>query len=85
MKFYVDGYNLTYHSKIIAYKLSAIRSTKYFCCYFYKNGNFHNYKNAAFIYIGGTKYFYLNEKGYGGHNDFNKKSWQKFAKLTIFI
>jgi hypothetical protein len=85
MKFYVDEYNFTYHSKIIAYRLTAIRYTKYFCCYFYKNGNFHNNKNAAFIYYSGVKYFYLNEKGYGDHNNFTKKSWRKFVKLITFI
>jgi hypothetical protein len=82
MKFYRDR-NFYYWVKIVDHELTAIHCEK--GVRFVKNGNFHNNKNAAFIYYSGVKYFYLNEKGYGDHNNFTKKSWRKFVKLITFI
>ncbi len=85
MKFY--RYNDTSYSffyKIIDNNLTAIYQNSNFESHFYKNGNFHNNKNAAYI-SHGYKEFYLYGKYYGNQNDFTKSSWRKFAKLQTFL
>ena len=45
---------------------------------FVKNNKWHNNKNAAFVWKNKTKHFYFEDIIYD--NNFNKKSWRKFAK-----
>ena len=66
-------------------KLCAIvTNTSFDLVSFFKNGTYHNAKNAAYI----SHYyqsFYLNGKDYGDESDFDKKSWRKFCKLQAFL
>ncbi len=85
MKFYKDKkiYDCYFWNKITDNYLTCI----YYdvdSIIFYKNGFFHNNKNAAYIRFDGYKGFYLNNKCYGNENDFTKKSWRRFVKLQIF-
>jgi hypothetical protein len=80
MKFYIEASWL----KIKAYNLTAIFNDHYNVI-FYKNGEMHNNKNAAFIEINEYKEFILNGIYYGCEEHFNKKSWRKFVKLKAFL
>ncbi len=85
MKFYVeDKYNYVYWDKIKDNKITAIYYNG-FVVRFYKNGIWHNNKNAAVIHNNGIKFFYLNDSFYGNEYDFTKKSWRRFVKLKAFI
>jgi hypothetical protein len=84
MKFYIEYSSSYYCNKICNNELTAIYY-KGFAVRFYKNGIWHNNKNATFIRRDGYKEFYLNNKFYGDQNDFTKKSWRKFIKLQVFI
>lgn len=53
--------------------------------FFFKDGMYHNNKNAAIIYYSGYKEFYLNNKHYGNQNKFTKHLWRKFSKLQAFL
>jgi hypothetical protein len=53
--------------------------------FFFKNGKYHNSKNAAYIRYDGYKEFYLNNKYYDDVNKFTKQSWRKFVKLQVFL
>ena len=53
--------------------------------YFYKNGKYHNSKNAAIINYIGYKEFSLNDEYYGDEYDFTKQSWRRFVKLKFFL
>jgi hypothetical protein len=70
--------------KIFDFNLTAV-----YCNYsyiqFFKNGMYHNSKNASnVISINAHKYFYLNNKRYGFNDNFTKESWRKFAKMLVF-
>ena len=80
MKFYIEASWL----KIKAYNLTAIFNDHYNVI-FYKNGEIHNNKNAAYINYSGFKEFRLNGIYYGCEEHFNKKSWRKFVKLKAFL
>lgn len=84
MKFYRDKEAGVYFSKIKDNKFSAIYSNSEFF-QFFKNGKYHNNKNAANICNISYKDFYLNGVIYGTENDFTKKSWRKFVKLGAFL
>ena len=90
MKFYVDHYkNKTYYcDKIKNNKLSAIYSYNYFLSssyvQFFKNGMYHNAKNADYINYKGNKDFSLNNKFYGYKDDFTKESWRRYVKMQVF-
>ena len=84
MKFYKDKNFYLYYIRRI--KLTAIlyyNSTKTIS--FFKNGIWHNSKNAAYIRLNVCKEFSLNGKFYGRENNFTKKSWRKFVKLQTFL
>ncbi len=84
MKFYRDKYSYFYDCKIWENKLAAI-----YCrvniVIFFKNGIWHNNKNASYIHCGKFKNFYLNTKYYGNQKDFTKQSWRRFCKLQVFL
>jgi hypothetical protein len=83
MKFYIN-YNW---SKIRPNKLTVIYSVNKYI-WFFKEGKYHNNKNASYINYNGCKQFCLNDIFYGNQNDFTKKSWCKFArdlKLRAFL
>jgi hypothetical protein len=82
MKFYRDKNCYIYFKKIKHNKLNAVYSS-YFI-QFFKNGLYHNSKNADHI---NDNYlmFCLNNKCYGYQEDFTKHSWRKFAKLQAFL
>ena len=89
MKFYREN-NKTidyYYNKIRSLKLTCVYCTYFddYCVIFFKNGNYHNYKNATYISTYSIKWFYLNGNYYGNQNDFNKKSWRKIVKLQAFL
>jgi hypothetical protein len=70
-------------------KLTAIYSSE-FDVTFFKNGKYHNAKNAAYIHDSSYKQFCLNGKYYGDNNTsnqnyFTKQSWRKFIKLQAFL
>ena len=84
MKFYKEDkryYN--YWSKTMRNKLTAI----YFSTsvWFFKNGLYHNSKNAAYIRHDGYKEFCLNNIYYGNQDKFTKQSWHRFVKLQAFL
>ena len=68
------------------YTYNTIKKNTY--VHFYKNGQDHNTKNAAYIRYDNRfnrfKQFYLNGKLYGNHDNFNKKSWRRFVKIQVF-
>jgi frataxin-like iron-binding protein CyaY len=84
MKFFKYNNN---RCKIINNKLTAIYSFnhKAYHIQFYKNGERHNSKNAAYIDYNGYKEFWLNSKKYGYEYDFTKQSWRRFVKLQFFL
>ncbi len=84
MKFYKDKSITNFWSKIRRNKLTAIYIDTAIVV-FLKNGDYHNYKNAALISYDGFKSFRLNNKYYGCEYNFTKKSWRKFAKLQAFL
>lgn len=84
MKFYKDKNFYLYYIRRI--KLTAIlyyNSTKTIS--FFKNGIWHNYKNAAYIRRDRLKEFYLNGKCYGYEYHFTKKLWRRFVKMKVFL
>ncbi len=87
MKFYIEGSWL----KIKAYNLTAIYNdyyNDYYNVIFYKKGEMHNNKNAAFIEVNEVneyKEFILNGICYGCEDDFTKESWRRFVKLQAFL
>ncbi len=84
MKFYREKEAGVYFSKIKDNKFSAIYSDSEFF-QFFKNGKYHNIKNAASIYKISYKDFYLNGVIYGNESHFTKQSWRKFVKLKAFL
>ena len=84
MKFYIDKFNSPY-VKIKNNKLTSVFMSFYKTTMFFKNGKYHNSKNAAIYYIDGIKQFYLNGKYYSNYNSFTRKSWRKFVKLMAFL
>ncbi len=90
MKFYLDKYknNFYYWNKTRINKLTAILNSNTLdhskCVYFFKNGDYHNYKNAAYIEINGYKQFFINDHCYG-YNDFTKETWRRFVKMQILL
>ena len=64
-------------------KLCAIvTNTSFDLVSFFKNGTYHNAKNAAYI----SHYyqsFYLNGTTCGKSNKFTKESWRRFVKLQF--
>lgn len=83
MKFY-NGKGFIYYWKLIsAHKLTAIYCSRNIV--FFKNGLYHNNKNAAYRNANGYKWFYLNSEYYGNQYNFNKKSWRRFVKLKVFL
>ncbi len=88
MKFYKTNNNHIFLLKIKNDKLSAIYARELYVD-FYKDGDYHNAKNACFI-TANKKYkaFCLNGKMYGNETNFTKESWRKFArelKLKVFL
>jgi hypothetical protein len=85
MKFYKDNYRnkYIYWCKIKDNKLTAIYYDS-IAVRFFKNGNHHNTKNAAYI-NNGYKEFLLNDKFYDKNKDVTKQSWRRFVKLQAFI
>ncbi len=85
MKFYNDNKEyISYWDKIRENKLTAIYFSSTIV-WFFKNGNFHNTKNAAFVRDDGYKSFHLNSTFYGNDYKFNKKSWRRFVKMNVFL
>ncbi len=83
MKFYrEDKSYYNYWSKTIRNKLTAIYFSN--SVWFFKNGLYHNSKNATYI-CDGDKEFCLNNIYYGDHNNFTKQSWRRFVKLQVFL
>mgnify|MGYP007069468954 CR=1 FL=1 len=88
MKFYVDDKNyISYYNEISNNKLTAIYHYKSKNSYvqFFKNGMYHNPKNADYINNKGFKDFSLNNKFYGYDKDFTKQSWRRFVKMKVFL
>jgi hypothetical protein len=85
MKFYkkriIDS-NL-YLREIINKKITAIYYSRNIS--FFKNGELHNTKNAAYIRYDEYKQFRLNGIYYSGENKFTKQSWRRFVKLQAFL
>ncbi len=86
MKFYKENKNNNYYLyKLEKNKLTAIYCLNLYNINFFKNGEYHNTKNAAYNGHDGYNQFYLNGKIYGYHNDFTKESWRKFVKMQVFL
>jgi hypothetical protein len=90
MKFYNGGklYSVFYFNKISKFKLTAIYhffSLNSYHIKFFKDGNLHNSKNAAYIRHDVNKHFCLNGIYYGRENNFTKKSWLRFIKMKVFL
>ena len=86
MKFFKDSSeNCYYYKDIIINKALSCIYYDEINLIFFKNGIWHNNKNAAYINYIGYKSFYLNDKIYGFQHEFNKKSWRKFVKLQVFL
>ena len=85
MKFYKDYFCRQFWRNIFNDKLTCVYfDDEYKGIIFYKNGKEHNTKNAAY-FKNTIKEFRLNDKFYGNHRDFNKKSWRSFLKLQVFL
>jgi hypothetical protein len=91
MKFYIgNDYNniCSYWQKIINNKLNAVYSTyssdHYIIIIFFKNGTYHNAKNASYN-SNRHKEFYLDGEHYGSKNKFTKHLWRRFVKLQAFL
>ena len=83
MKFYIqNNKNISYWN--ISNKLTYIYCDR-FSINFFKNGLWHNNKNAAFIKYNGYKEFSLNGEIYDYENKFNKSSWRRFVKMQVFL
>ena len=85
MKFYRDKKYNNYHFIIVNYNLTAIYCNKSSCAHFFKNGNYHNTKNASFHNYYGYKEFRLNNKLYATDKDFIKETWRRFVKMQAFL
>ncbi len=86
MKFYREKDNNNNNNnwfKIVDNKLTAIY-LNYWAARFYKNGERHNIKNAAYIRFDGFEIFCLNGKVYDIEKTLTKESWCKFVKLQVF-
>ncbi len=83
MKFYRDKYPYIFWYKIKDYKLTTIYYDN-IVIRFFKNGKYHNNKNACYVHKEGYKYFYLYGKYYGDQDKFTKKSWRRFVKMQVF-
>ena len=84
MKFYKFVNEAYYLDRIKDYNLTAIYRSSSSSIQFYKNGLFHNPKNASYI-DNIIKVFYLNGEYYGNENTFTKKMWRRFIKLQAFL
>jgi hypothetical protein len=85
MKFYREKEISSYYfGKIKNNKFNAIYSKSEYI-QFFKNGIYHNTKNADYIHNDGYKEFSLNGKFYGNQDKFTKESWRKFSKLQAFL
>jgi hypothetical protein len=70
--------------KIQILKLNAIfRNEKYII--FFKEGSFHNDKNASYVDKNEYKSFCLNGEFYSYEKDFTKESWRRYTKLQAFL
>ena len=85
MKFYKDKHKNDF------YYFDIIKDNHISCVYydgndfiFFKNGDYHNYKNAAYIYFDGYEEFFINGNRIGTENNFTKQSWRRFVKLQAF-
>jgi hypothetical protein len=87
MKFYKDiNIYKFYYYYITSSRLTCIHIDKaYDAVVFYKNGKYHNNKNASYFNYNGFKHFCLDGKLYGNQTKFTKKSWRKFVKLKAFL
>jgi hypothetical protein len=90
MKFYTENKSdINYRDKIRVNKLTAVYFYKYsnenYYVQFFKNGEYHNIKNSAYIRFDGYKDFSLNGKFYGYQTNFTKESWRRFVKLQAFL
>ena len=75
MKFYTENKSyINYRDKILVNKLTAIYSNKNSYIQFFKNGQYHNAKNATYTDDIGHKDFYLNDVYYGNQHYFKKKN-----------
>jgi hypothetical protein len=85
MKFYREKDSLHYWLKIRSNNLDAIYYDN--GSWFFKNGEIHNYKNAAYKNNNDYKEFALNGVihfcCYG--NSFTKESWRRYVKLQVFL
>jgi hypothetical protein len=82
MKFYSDKIDKSFYKiKIATNKLTCVYNK--YTVIFYKNGKYHNYKNAAYVNKIGYKSFYLNGTPCGKSNKFTKESWRRFVKLQF--
>jgi hypothetical protein len=84
MKFYRYVKSSKYLNKIYSNNLTCIYYNDYIIAFF-KNGNYHNSKNATFIRNDSYKEFWFNNKRYGIQKDFSKQTWRRFVKLKIFL
>jgi hypothetical protein len=85
MKFYIDKKIFYYWFKIINNNLTAVYVNKNKSIRFFKNGKFHNTKNAAYIAYRSYKEFILNDITFSFGFNFTKESWRKFVKLKVFL
>jgi hypothetical protein len=85
MKFYKYNHQIDPYVKIINNKLTSVFISFHKTTMFFKNGKYHNNKNAAIYYIDGIKEFRLNSEYYGNHKSFTKESWRKSFKLQVFL
>ena len=83
MKFYRHNPKYNYFKILVDNNLTGVYSS--FSVQFFKNGKFHNSKNADYINSNNNKIFSLNGKRYGDHKDFTKQSWRRFIKLKAFL
>jgi hypothetical protein len=85
MKFYKGLLDRFSFLRLKAAKLTACVYSNRNKIVFFKNGAFHNFKNAAVIETEGFKFYYLNHELYGTQTQFTKLSWRKFTKLQAFL
>jgi hypothetical protein len=85
MKFYRDLIYRYYYANLLNSDNTAIYCNENYM-FFYKNGEFHNSKNATYIdFTSKQRSFRLKNKYYGREGDFTKESWRKFVKLRAFL
>jgi hypothetical protein len=82
MKFYRDINSNDYYWKIRYNKLNVIYTYNKDILFF-KNGKYHNSKNASVFSDFINIQFWLNGKWY--RDDFTKESWRRFVKLQAFL